>query len=60
MRSSFQRSTSKIVPVLVGATLLCGFGPPALRAIEQVDFVLAQISLHLCHVGLAIWRACGM
>jgi hypothetical protein len=60
MRSNFLLTISRILSPLVGAILLCSFGPPALRAIGQVDSVLAQISLHLCHVGLAIWRACGM
>jgi hypothetical protein len=30
------------------------------NADEQVDYLLAQISLELCQVGLAVWRVCGV
>ena len=60
MRSRFHRFSLKLSSAFLGATLLLSFGPPAVRIIEQVDFVLAQVSLELCHVGLALWRACGI
>jgi hypothetical protein len=60
MRSRFHRFSLKLASAFLAAILLSNFGPPALRTIEQVDFVLVQISLEVCHVGLAVWRACGI
>jgi hypothetical protein len=60
MRSRSRRMSLKLSSAFLGATLLLSFGPPALRTIERVDYLLAQISLELCQVGLAVWRVCGV
>lgn len=60
MRSGFHRMSLKLSSAFLGATLLLTVGPPALRTIGQVDVLLAQISLELCQVGLAVWRVCGV
>ena len=60
MRSSFHHIASKLLSVFLGATLLLSAGPPALRTIAQIDLLVAQISLELCEMGLAVLRACGI
>jgi hypothetical protein len=60
MRSGFQRISWKLWSGLLATTFLWSAGPPALQTIERVDFLLAQISLELCQVGLAVWRICGI
>jgi len=60
MRSSFHHIASKLLSVLLGATLLLSAGPAALRTIAHVDLLVAQISLELCEMGLAVVRACGI
>lgn len=51
---------SKLSAALFAATLLLTLGPPALRTIADLDTVVAQISLELCEVGLAVVRVCGI
>jgi hypothetical protein len=51
---------SKLFPAFLLSTLLLSAGPPALRTIAEVDSLLAQISLQLCEIGLAVLRVCGI
>jgi hypothetical protein len=50
----------KLFSVLFAATFLLTFGLPALRTIAEMDSLLAQISLDLCELGLAVLRVCGI
>jgi len=56
----FHHTSLRLSSAFLGATFLLSFGPPALRTIEQVDLLAAQISLELCEMGLALLRACGI
>jgi hypothetical protein len=60
MRSNSYHVPSKLFCGLFGATLFLSVGPAALRAIAQIDLVVAHISLELCEMGLAFLRACGI
>jgi hypothetical protein len=51
---------SKLFSTLLAATLSLTVGPAALRAIADLDVLLAQISLQLCEIGLAVLRVCGI
>jgi hypothetical protein len=52
-------TASKLTSLLLAAILLLDLGPATWRAIEQVNLVLARISLDLCEIGLAVLRVCG-
>jgi hypothetical protein len=45
---------------LFAASLLLTVGPAALRTIAELDCLLAQVSLRLCEIGLAVLRVCGV
>ena len=60
MYSRFNRIASRFLPLVVGGTLLLSTGPDALRTVGQASLLLAQISLELCQLGLAVLRVCGI
>lgn len=60
MQAHANHLVSKLSAALFAATLLLTLGPPALRTIADLDTVVAQISLELCEVGLAVVRVCGI
>jgi hypothetical protein len=60
MYSRFHRIPSRFLPLVVGGTLLLSTGPDALRTVGQASLLLAQISLELCQLGLAVLRVCGI
>jgi hypothetical protein len=60
MHSSFHHIAAKLLSAFLGVTLLLSLGPAALRTIAHVDLLLAQISLELCGIGVAVLRACGI
>jgi hypothetical protein len=60
MYSRFHRIASRFLPLVVGGTLLLSTGPDALRTVGQASLLLAQISLELCQLGLAVLRVCGI
>jgi hypothetical protein len=60
MYSLFCRGAAKLTSLLLGAILLAHLGPAMLRTIEQTDLLLAQLSLGLCEIGLAVLRLCGI
>jgi hypothetical protein len=60
MRANSHHLASKLSAALFAATLLLTVGPAALRAIAELDTLLAQISLELCEVGLAVLHVCGI
>jgi hypothetical protein len=51
---------SKLCSALFAATLLLTLGPAVLRTIADLDCLLAQISLQLCEIGVAVMRVCGI
>jgi hypothetical protein len=53
-------TASKLTSLLLAAILLLDLGPATWRAIEQVNLVLARVSLDLCEMGLAVLRVCGI
>ena len=60
MYSPFHRIVSRLLPLVVGGALLLGTGPDALRTVAQASLLLAQVSLELCYLGLAVLRVCGI
>jgi hypothetical protein len=60
MYSRFHRIASRFLPLVVAGTLLLSTGPDALRTVGQASLWLAQISLELCQLGLAVLRVCGI
>jgi len=60
MYSPFHRVVSRLLPLVVGGALLLSTGPGALRTVSQASLLLAQISLELCHMSLAVLRVCGI
>jgi hypothetical protein len=59
MHSIFQ-SASKFVPLALGGTLALSAAPATLRTLAQASLLLAEISLQLCEMGLAVLRTCGI
>jgi hypothetical protein len=60
MYLSFQRITSKLLPLILGGTLLVSTGPAVLRAVGEASLLLAQISVELCQMGLVVLHVCGI
>jgi len=60
MYSHFHRIASRLLPLVVGGTLVLSAGPAALRTVAQASLLLAQICLELCQMGLAVLRVCGI
>ena len=60
MRANSHHVASKLPATLFAATCLITIGPPALRAIAELNTLLAQISLELCEVGLAVLHVWGI
>jgi hypothetical protein len=60
MYSRFHGIASKLLPLVVGGTLLLSTGPDAWRTVAQASLLLAQLSLELCQIGLAVLRVCGI
>jgi hypothetical protein len=60
MYSPFHRVASRLLPLVVGGTVLLSTGPDALRTVAQASILLAQISLELCQMGFAVLQVCGI
>ena len=60
MYPRFRRMASRLLPLALGSAFLLSIGPAALHTIAQTGFVLAQISLELCQMGLAVLRILGI
>jgi hypothetical protein len=60
MYSPFHRIVSRLLPLVVGGALLLSIGPDGLGTAAQASLRLAQISLELFHMGLAVFRVCGI
>jgi hypothetical protein len=60
MRANSYYVSAKIFSTLLTATLLLTVGPPALRIIAELDSLLAQVSLQLFEIGLAVLHVCGI
>jgi hypothetical protein len=60
MQSRFHRIASNLLAVTIGGALFLSAGPAALSTIAEASLVLAQISLDLCQMGLAVLRVCGI
>ena len=60
MHANAHHLGSKFFSTLLAVTLLLSVGPAALRTIAELDSQLAQISLQLCEIGIAVLRVCGI
>jgi hypothetical protein len=60
MHANTHHLGSTFFSTLLAVTLLLSVGPAALRTIAELDSQLAQISLQLCEIGIAVLRVCGI
>jgi len=60
MYPRFRRMASRLLPLALGGTFLLSIGPAALQTVVQTSLVLAEISLELCQMGLAVLRILGI
>ena len=60
MHANSNHVSPKLFSALFAMALLLTIGLPALRTIAEMDSLLAQISLDLCEIGLAVLRVCGI
>lgn len=56
----FHRISSRLLPVVLAISVVIGTGPDALRLLTDVSLLIAQVSLELCQMGLAVIRICGI
>jgi hypothetical protein len=60
MYPRFRRMASRLLPLALGGTLLLSIGPAAFKTVARTSLMLAEISLELCQMGLAVLRILGI
>jgi hypothetical protein len=60
MHANSHQLGSKLFSAVFATILLLAVGPAVFGTIADLDSLLAQISLQLCEIALAVLRVCGI